>query len=763
MKRLTLALALAACSSTHDADASGEVVSPTPTSGLARAVQQSGALKAAQDAIDAGHPWRATQLVAPLLRDPQRKTPAATLVAARAAAGWGGWSVVDKLLVDEPWIDTQSDGEARELLTRAAFDRSADTTALRYANAAVQQSKSKADRDARIVLLARALERNNEFDTAATLYRQSAKSYPTIRDWLLLRAAGSESDSARRAADFSGVAMTVAKARVAWTDAQARERFADALGAASRYASLGATVTALRLRLSVAPDSALRSVIQRELLGFIRTHPGTADARQAVEVLDKGFTSLAPADELTIARTIASSGPSPRAATAFQRAFANPSAITPSDRLLYANVLSRSGRTRDAIAQLDAVQGALAGQAAYQKARVILTSGTADATKAALRSVITTFAKDTSAAASALYLLADLTTDSGDDKAAQTSYRRLYRSYPTSSFAPSARFRAAMIEYVAGKSTTAAHMFDSLITASPRSSEVTAAQYWSGRAWSKSGNESRARARWSEILTQQPTSYYAGAAARRLDQKPWTPPAKADSFPNIPAVDSAFARAALLERLGMDAEARLEYDAVDAAASASVDRQLATAHAFLANGQASRAIRIAQKLPDAGLRDARTYRLLFPIVDRDELSRAASARSLDPALVAGLIRQESNFTPRAVSVAGARGLMQLLPSVGQEIARNLSFPVWHSALLFDADANLELGTAHLATYMKQYGPLPRVLAAYNAGGSRVTRWSTKGGVDDPEVFIERIPFVETRDYVRIVQRNAQLYRLIYEW
>ena len=120
--------------------------------------------------------------------------------------------------------------------------------------------------------------------------------------------------------------------------------------------------------------------------------------------------------------------------------------------------------------------------------------------------------------------------------------------------------------------------------------------------------------------------------------------------------------------------------------------------------------------------------------------------------------------PRAVSVAGARGLMQLLPSVGQEIAHGLDFPVWHSALLFDADANLQLGTSHLATYMKQYGPqLSRVLAAYNAGGSRVTRWSTKGGVDDPEVFIERIPFVETRDYVRLVQRNALFYSLIYSW
>jgi soluble lytic murein transglycosylase len=81
--------------------------------------------------------------------------------------------------------------------------------------------------------------------------------------------------------------------------------------------------------------------------------------------------------------------------------------------------------------------------------------------------------------------------------------------------------------------------------------------------------------------------------------------------------------------------------------------------------------------------------------------------------------------------------------------------------LLDPDANLQLGTAHLAAYMKQYGALPRVLAAYNAGGSRVTRWATKAGMDDPEVFTERIPFEETRDYVRIVQRNAEVYRALY--
>jgi soluble lytic murein transglycosylase len=93
----------------------------------------------------------------------------------------------------------------------------------------------------------------------------------------------------------------------------------------------------------------------------------------------------------------------------------------------------------------------------------------------------------------------------------------------------------------------------------------------------------------------------------------------------------------------------------------------------------------------------------------------------------------------------------------------LGFPVWYPSLLLEPDANLQLGTAHLASFMKEYGALPRVLAAYNAGASRVARWANKPGVDDPEVFVERIPFAETRDYVRVVQRNAELYRSVYSW
>ena len=753
---------VAACDSSNRGSASGEVEVVADRE-LATAIARSDELSSAQAAIDEGHPWRATQLLAPMLRVPAKRTPATLIVAARAAAGWNGWSEVDNLLAKQPWIDTQFEGEGRELLTRSALERSADTVALRHARAAERDAKSASVRATRLVLLARALERNNLFDSAAVAYDRAAPSLRPVRDWLALRAAGNEVDSTRRSSIFSKLSLPVARTRVAWTEAQTRERFSDALGAAARFASLGATVTALRLRLSVAPDSGTRGTIKSELVTFIKTHNGSADAKTAVEVLDKGFTSNTAIEELIIARSTALSGPATRAATAFSRAIAGATPLTANDRYLYAQSLARLNRTRDALAQFSAVEGPLAGQAAYQRARILLTSGTRDATRAALRDVASRFPADTLAASSALYLLADLATDDGNDDEARSIYRELYRGYPTNLRAADARFNAAIIAYAHGDVKGAALAFDSLATLMPRSDEATPAKYWSGRAWDDAGNAATAKARWREVAAEQLPSYYAQASAKRLGEHPWSPPARADSFPRVPSIDSAFTRIALLDRLGMDAEMRFEYDALEASATASPDRLLVSAHAFLDHDQSSRAIRLAQKAIDAGQRDARAYRILFPILDRDELVRNAKANALDPALVAGLIRQESYFNPRAISVAGARGLMQVLPSVGADVARALRFPVWAPSLLFEPDANLQLGTAHLAAYTKQYGPLPRVLAAYNAGGSRVARWAEKAGVDDPELFAERVPFAETRDYIRIVQRNATMYRLLYDW
>jgi soluble lytic murein transglycosylase len=690
------------------------------------------------------------------------------MLAARAAAGWEGWTEVDRLLRGQPWIASGFAGAGSELLARSALEQGKDTVAAAaYADSALRRASDAPARATRLVLLARALDRLNQRDSARATYERASSQLRDIKDWLTLRAAGVTDDSAARARLFATIRNASARERIEWTDALARERAGDLVGAATRYERLGAMASAFRLRLGPTADSSTRAALRDSIVKYIQTKGGTADARLAAEVLDKAFPSLTPDEELVVARSTNVSGPVARALSGYAKGMASPDA-TPGDRLDYGELLIRAGKYRDAPAVLEQVRAPanLAAEAAYQRGRALVLGGNGSAARTALRAVAEQYRADTTGAASALYLLGDLATDDNRDDEAVGYFRSLYHGYPTSPRADDARFRVGLIEYVKGSNRAAAVQFDSLVRLYPRSSEATAARYWSGRAWLGAGDRARAGAAWREVIAREPLSYYAATSAQQLKLAPWSPPgggAAVDRFPRVPAVDSAMRRITLLEQLGMDTEARFEYDALESSASATPDRLLATAAALRDHGQTSRAIKLAWKIIDGGTRDARAYRLAYPVIDQSELVRQAKSRSIEPTLVAAIIRQESSFNPRAVSVAGARGLMQVMPSVGQQIARSLGYPLWDPGLLFDPDANLELGVAHLAASIRQYDNMPRVLAAYNAGGSRVTRWAAKAGTDDPEVFIERISFTETRDYVRIVERNAEIYRALYSW
>src|SRR5262249_49339204 len=160
----------------------------------------------------------------------------------------------------------------------------------------------------------------------------------------------------------------------------------------------------------------------------------------------------------------------------FQHALDQPSLITQADRLLYAQALVRANRPKDAIAQLDEVAGPLAAQAGYQRARVLLASGSADAVRAALRDVVSRYPGDTVAASSALCLLADLSTDDGNDLQAAAFYRQLYSTYPSSARASSARFDAAIIAFAAGDARLASSAFDSLDALQPKADDAVAAR-----------------------------------------------------------------------------------------------------------------------------------------------------------------------------------------------------------------------------------------------------------------------------------------------
>jgi soluble lytic murein transglycosylase len=711
----------------------------------------------ADSLVRAGRPWRATALLAAALRTPASASPEVRLAGARAAAGWEGWSEVERILTGAAWLDRQFGGEGRELLVRSALERNAD--ARLDARLAVEDAADDASRVTRRVLLARALDRAGDRDSAASHYAAAASRLPRVADWLRLRAAGVTTDSAARAALFARVSSPAARARIAATDAQARERTGDLTGSARSFRAAGDAGSAFRVEALGARDDASRAALVGRIVKYLEGAPPSSEARQAIEVLDKLGPST-PANDLIVARAAASAGISSRAVTSFARAAAA-APLSATDRMLQASSLARAGRSAEAQRIYASITDdpARAPLAAYNRARLMAQSGGA-AARAALRDVASQYPAAAAAGAPALLLLADLQVDDGDLAGADSSLRALITRYPGASQTPLARFRHGLIQW-SERPAAAALVFDSLATLHPGHEEAAAARYWAARAYDRAGKKSEAEERWKSIVSTSPLSYYAMRAAKRLGTGGWSAPAGADTVAHVASVDSAVQRIVVLRRLGMEVEARFEIDALAQRAGKAIADAPVVAQALREVEEPERALRIALAAIDRGSPSRALYRIAFPVLHEDALVEESKRRGLDAWLVAGLIRQESTWNPRAVSPATARGLMQLMPAVGAEIARSRRYPLWNTALLFEPDVSLELGTAHLASSLRRGVPTEHALAAYNAGASRLTRWLTRPGTDDPELFTEWIPYTETRDYVRVVLRNAAVYRALY--
>ncbi|MBA3498441.1 MAG: hypothetical protein H0T86_15175, partial [Gemmatimonadales bacterium] len=194
-------------------------------------------------ALERGRPWQASRLIAVLIEDPARRTPDALMLAATAASRWGGWPDVTRLLDGQSWLDTAYGARGRRLLARAALEQGADSAALAHALAAPPSPIDTVEGE-RLVLLATALERLRARDSAATAYARAAERLPAIAGWLFVRAAAVSDDSLRRAAFYARVDDPLARQRIDWSEAAAHRATGDLLGAAARYAALGARATA---------------------------------------------------------------------------------------------------------------------------------------------------------------------------------------------------------------------------------------------------------------------------------------------------------------------------------------------------------------------------------------------------------------------------------------------------------------------------------------------------------------------------------------
>lgn len=712
--------------------------------------EKPGAVAEAIRAMSQGRPYLASQLLMPALAGAQGADPAVILLAARAAAGWEGWGTVVRLLAGQPWLDRAEGGEGRALLARARVEQSQD--AVEDARAAVKDGGFDPP-GARLITLARAFDRASLLDSAALAYEKAAARLPDIADWLRLRAAGVVADSARRAAIYHVISLPAAMPRIPWTEALARERAGDGLAASRLYESLGAPLAAARLRLAASPDSAAGVAIRRSMLGVITGRTSPDDAREAISILDRSFAPLTSAEELAVARRAATDLPG-RAVLGFSRI----RPLSDTDRLADGMALARLGRHREAMAAFAAVKSPdLKTQARYQRARSLLKAGTRGAAIAALRQVGRGTVRDSATAATAGFLAADLLVDQGDETAARTQYLEVARRFPTTPHGSRAALIAAVIALGQREARDAARELQALIARPGDRSETAAAIYWAGRALWATGDSAGARTRWRSLVEHSPQSYYALPARDRLGSSPALPPPIAPSADPPEATMVTLERGAQLERLGLRVEARFELDRIAREAEATPALLPATAQGFAQLGYIARAYKLALRSPDSTL-----ARLAFPIPRRADLFDEARLAGVDPLLAAALIRQESGFDPQARSAADARGLMQVVPSVGAAFARADGLRDWDAALLYQPEINVHFGLNHLAASLRRSPHLAHALAAYNAGTRAADQWAALPGArGDPDLFIERIQFAETRDYVRRILKNLATYRALY--
>ena len=168
----------------------------------------------------------------------------------------------------------------------------------------------------------------------------------------------------------------------------------------------------------------------------------------------------------------------------------------------------------------------------------------------------------------------------------------------------------------------------------------------------------------------------------------------------------------------------------------------------------------AQMFPEEMGREE--WEFFYPLINWNDIKSWAKSRSLDPYQVAGLIRQESVFNPRAKSGANAYGLMQMLVPTAKVVAKkygNTSEITGES--LFQPALNIELGTAYMRDQLDRFGRIEYVAMAYNAGPNRVPQWQATLPFEMDE-FVEAIPFKETKGYVQGVIRNSAQYRRLYD-
>ncbi len=342
--------------------------------------------------------------------------------------------------------------------------------------------------------------------------------------------------------------------------------------------------------------------------------------------------------------------------------------------------------------------------------------------------------------------------------------------YPHSSFADDAAWYLALAYYLLGDAAQAEKGITTYQQVARHNDEDAAmrVRYWRARIASLAGQAGEATALLHECVARGPFNYYGLLARARLrelgETLPWPPLAGRGAAPKV-VQDPAVARALELERAGLSPEAGVELERNEAGIikrngkAQALPFLLATYPRLLGF---RRAQQLAESAGEDGLPDPRLFwQAAYPRAFADAVESYGKASGNPDLFAYAIMRKESNYYPFALSSSDARGLLQLIPSTGEQVARKLGVAGYPDQL-FDPDTNIRLGTAYLGGLYRRFQNQEALAAgAYNAGEHAMMRWCDQWGSRPLDEFVELITYDQAREYIKRVLGIYARYRHLY--
>ncbi len=361
----------------------------------------------------------------------------------------------------------------------------------------------------------------------------------------------------------------------------------------------------------------------------------------------------------------------------------------------------------------------------------------------------------------------------------------MLKKFPQGDYAPNGYWRIGWTNYLLGDYQKAAEIFSKAASRFPDSSNRDMLLYWAGKSNEKNGKIETAHSYYQKGAKEYPYNYYGHRARTRLNKKsgntlkiidPSLQRNMENEFinaaekPQLNPKDSFhYEKTKELMALGLYESVLEEVRMIAKHVSINTpEKILWIGNLYVQAGGYHRALSLMEGfLKELPKKRAKTlsseyWKLFFPLAYREVVAKNASSYKIDPFFIEGLIRQESAFNADSLSRAGARGLMQLMPATGKHEFQKKYKGEFQVDKLFHPKINITLGSQHLANLFNKTDNNPiLVLSGYNAGLSRAIKWKNTLKTSDPDVFIEMVPFRETRGYIKKVLRNYFNYILLY--